>query len=137
VQLGGTVRTHDPDVRDLMQRRFAKIVSATAEAYECTVDIAYERGYPVTVNTDENTAFAADVARAVAGEGAVDDNTPPIMAGEDFAYMLEARPGAYIFLGNGEEGAMVHHPEYVFDDSAIPAGCSWLAGMVEARMPAA
>ncbi|MGH1578288.1 M20 aminoacylase family protein [Planktotalea sp.] len=137
VQLGGTVRTLDPDVRDLVQRRFEKIVTATAEAYDCTAEITYDRGYPVTVNTEENTAFAADVARAVAGEGAVDDNTPPIMAGEDFAYMLEARPGAYIFLGNGEEGAMVHHPEYVFNDDAIPAGCSWLAGMVESRMPAA
>ncbi len=137
VKLGGTVRTLDADVRDLVEARFKKIVAATAEAYDCTVDITYDRGYPVTVNSDANTVFAADVARQVAGAGAVDDNTPPIMAGEDFSYMLEARPGAYIFLGNGEEGAMVHHPEYVFNDDAIPAGCSWLAGMVETRMPAA
>ncbi len=137
VYLGGTVRTLDPDVRDLVQRRFEKIVTATAEAYDCTAEINYERGYPVTINSEENTVFAADVARSVAGAAAVDDNTPPIMAGEDFSYMLEARPGAYIFLGNGEEGAMVHHPEYVFNDDAIPAGCSWLAGMIESRMPAA
>jgi len=137
VQLGGTVRTLDPDVRDLVERRFRKIVEATANAYDCTVEITYDRGYPVTVNTEENTGFAADVARKIAGDTAVDDNTTPIMAGEDFSYMLEARPGAYIFLGNGEEGAMVHHPEYVFNDDIIPAGCSWLAGMIEARMPAA
>lgn len=136
-KLGGTVRTLDPDVRDLVERRFRKIVEATVEAYDCTVEYSYQRGYPVTVNTEENTGFAVDVARAVAGEGAVNDNVDPIMAGEDFSYMLEARPGAYIFLGNGEEGAMVHHPEYVFNDDAIPAGCSWLAGMVETRMPAA
>ncbi|WP_375265447.1 M20 aminoacylase family protein [Planktotalea sp.] len=137
VQLGGTVRTLDPDVRDLVESRFKKIVAATVEAYDCVAEITYERGYPVTVNAEVNTRFAADVARQVAGKNAVDDNTSPIMAGEDFSYMLAARPGAYIFLGNGEEGAMVHHPEYVFNDDAIPAGCSWLAGMVETRMPAA
>ncbi|MEP5154415.1 M20 aminoacylase family protein [Planktotalea sp.] len=137
VQLGGTVRTLDGDVRDLIERRFRKIVEATAEAYDCGVEITYDRGYPVTVNTEEHTGFAADVARKVAGEQAVDDDTPPIMAGEDFSYMLESRPGAYIFLGNGEEGATVHHPEYIFNDDAIPAGCSWLAGMIENRMPAA
>ena len=137
VQLGGTVRTLDSEVRDLVEKRFKKIVAATADAYDCAVEVHYERGYPVTVNAEANTAFAADVARKVAGENAVDDNTAPIMAGEDFSYMLEARPGAYIFLGNGEGGAMVHHPEYVFNDDAIPAGCSWLAGMVETRMPAA
>ena len=137
VQLGGTVRTLDPEVRDLVERRFMKIVEATADAYDCRAEINYDRGYPVTVNTQENTVYAADVARAVAGDAAVDDDTPPIMAGEDFSYMLEARPGAYIFLGNGEEGATVHHPEYIFNDDAIPAGCSWLAGMVETRMPTA
>ncbi len=137
VKLGGTVRTLNSKVRDLVEGRFQKIVTATAEAYECVVEINYNRGYPVTVNTEENTVFAADVARAVAGGSAVDDDTPPIMAGEDFSYMLEARPGAYIFLGNGEEGANVHHPDYIFNDDAIPAGCSWFAGMIETRMPAA
>jgi len=136
VTLGGTVRTLKEDVRDLVETRFHKLVQATADAYGCTAQITYTRGYPVTVNTAAETRYAADVARNIAGSSAVDDDTPPIMAGEDFAYMLEARPGAYIFLGNGEEGAMVHHPEYIFNDAAIPAGCAWLAGMVEARMPA-
>ena len=134
VLLRGTVRTLDPDVRDMAEDRIRQIVTSTAQAYGCTVDIDYERGYPITVNTAPNTDFAADVAEAVAGR--VERDTPPIMAGEDFSYMLEERPGAYIFLGNGE-GATVHHPEYNFNDEAIPAGCSWFVEIVERRMPAA
>jgi len=98
------------------------------------VEIDYERGYPITQNAEANTEIAADIAEIVAGK--VDRNTPPIMAGEDFSFMLEERPGAYMFLGNGE-GATVHHPEYNFNDDAIPAGCSWFAELVERRMPAA
>lgn len=134
VQLGGTVRALDADVRDLAQERLTQIVTATAEAYGCTVEIDYERGYPVTVNTDENTGFAADAAETVAGK--VIRDTPPIMAGEDFSFMLEERPGAYIMIGNGDT-AMVHHPEFDFNDDAIPAGCSWFAEIIEQRMPAA
>ncbi|WP_439140737.1 M20 aminoacylase family protein [Planktotalea sp.] len=137
VNLCGTVRTLSPEVRDLVEQRIKKITSSTADAFDCSVEIVYERGYPVTVNHDVETDHAIAVAKSIAGEGAVDPNTPPMMAGEDFSYMLEARPGAYIFLGNGEGGAMVHHPEYVFNDDIIPAGCSWLAGMIETRMPAA
>ncbi|MFK7754173.1 MAG: M20 aminoacylase family protein [Sedimentitalea sp.] len=132
VLLRGTVRALDADVRDLAQTRVHKIVTATAEAYGCTADVAYERGYPVTVNHSENTVFAADAAQSVAGS--VNRDTPPIMAGEDFSFMLEERPGAYIMIGNGP-GATVHHPEYNFDDDAIPAGCSWFAELVEQRMP--
>jgi hippurate hydrolase len=132
VLLRGTVRALDADVRDLAEVRLKKIVTATADAYDCTVDIDYERGYPITVNAEANTDIAADIAEIVAGK--VDRNTPPIMAGEDFSFMLEERPGAYMFLGNGE-GPMVHHPEYNFNDDAIPAGCSWFAELVERRMP--
>lgn len=134
VLLRGTVRTLAPDVRDMAEDRLHKIVTATADAYGCTANIDYQRGYPVTVNRDENTDYAADIAEIVAGK--VDRNTPPIMAGEDFSYMLEERPGAYMFIGNGE-GAMVHHPEYNFNDDVIPAGCSWFAELAERRMPAA
>ncbi|MFT5341241.1 MAG: amidohydrolase [Paracoccaceae bacterium] len=134
VLLRGTVRTLDPAIRDLAEERVAKIVNATAEAYGCTVDLRYTRGYPVTVNTEANTNYAADAAEVVAGR--VMRNIPPIMAGEDFSFMLEERPGAYIFIGNGD-GATVHHPEYNFNDEAIPAGCSWFAEMIERRMPAA
>ena len=132
VQLGGTVRTLDSGVRDLAQKRLEEIVDLTARAHCCKAEINYERGYPATVNYADNTEFAADAAETVSP--GVDRDTPPIMAGEDFSYMLEERPGAYIMLGNGA-GATVHHPEYDFNDEAIPAGCSWFAEVVERRMP--
>jgi len=134
VRMGGTVRALDETVRMQVRERVIQIARATAEAYGCTAEIDYEIGYPVTVNASENTGYAADVARVVAGE--VDDDTPPIMAAEDFSFMLNERPGAYIFIGNGD-GATVHHPEFNFNDDAIPAGCSWFAELVETRMPAA
>tara|TARA_R110002020_G_scaffold67179_3_gene176300 strand:- start:2529 stop:3695 length:1167 start_codon:yes stop_codon:yes gene_type:complete len=134
VTLKGTVRTLDAGVRDLAEKRLGEIVSLTAQAHGCTADIAYLRGYPATVNHEDQTDYAADAAEAVTP--GVERNTPPIMAGEDFSYMLEERPGAYIQLGNGG-GATVHHPEYNFNDEAIPAGCSWFAEVVERRMPLA
>ncbi len=137
VKLGGTVRTLASDVRDLVEARITLLATRTAEAYGCTAEVNYMRGYPVTENSSDETEHAAKVARDVAGDALVDGNTAPIMAGEDFSYMLEARPGAYIFLGNGEVGATVHHPAYVFNDDIIPSGCAWFAGMIETRMPAA
>jgi len=134
VLLRGTVRTLDPGVRDLAEARLTKIVQSTAEAYGATAAVDYQRNYPVTMNTPENTDFAADVAEIVAGS--VERNTVPVMAGEDFSFMLEERPGAYMFLGNGE-GAHVHHPAYNFNDEIIPVGCSWFAEVIERRMPAA
>ncbi len=130
--LKGTVRTLDEGVRDLAQARLIALASGTAEAFggQCAVD--YRRGYPVMANAGEQTEFAADVARRVAGDCA---DAPLIMGGEDFAYMLQERPGAYILVGNGDT-AMVHHPEYDFDDEAMPAGCSWWAEIVEQRLPA-
>ncbi len=134
VKMRGTARTMDPAVQDFVERRITEIASGTATALGAVAEVNYQRGYPVTVNADENTVFAADVARSISGH--VDINTPPLMGAEDFSYMLNERPGAYIFLGNGDT-AMVHHPAYNFDDSAIPFGSSWYAGMAEARMPAA
>ncbi|MEP2030283.1 MAG: M20 aminoacylase family protein [Paracoccaceae bacterium] len=133
VRMGGTVRALDETVRMQVQERVHQIANATAEAYGCTATVDYKNGYPVTVNAEENTRYAADVARSVAGK--VDEDAPQIMAAEDFSFMLNERPGAYIFLGNGD-GATVHHPEYNFNDDVIPAGCSWFAEMVETRMPA-
>ncbi|WP_370401819.1 M20 aminoacylase family protein [Sulfitobacter sp. JB4-11] len=132
VQLIGTTRTLDEDVRDLTEKRLREIVSLTAQAHQCTADITYERGYPVTVNHDVETEYAADIAEKVVP--GVWRDTPPIMAGEDFSYMLNTRPGAYMMLGNGT-GPTVHHPMYDFNDDAIPAGCSWFAEMVETRLP--
>jgi amidohydrolase len=134
VKLRGTVRTMDPGVRDLAETRLVQIAEGTALALGARADVTYTRGYPMTFNTPENTGFAVEVAEAVSGR--VDRNLTPLMGAEDFSYMLNERPGAYIFLGNGDT-ANWHHPAYRFDDEAIPFGASWYAGMAEARMPAA
>ncbi|WP_430464328.1 M20 aminoacylase family protein [Tabrizicola sp.] len=133
VKMKGTVRTMDFAVQDYVERRVKEIAEGTALALGAKAEVVYQRGYPVTVNTPENTDFAAEVALAVSGK--VDTDTAPLMGAEDFSFMLLERPGAYIFLGNGDT-AMVHHPAYNFDDNAIPFGSSWYAGMVEARLPA-
>lgn len=133
VQIKGTVRTMSKDMRTLAETRIKEICTGIAATFGGTADVTYHRGYPVMVNSDEQTDFAAEVARQVSGGC---DEAPLVMGGEDFAYMLEERPGAYILVGNGDT-AMVHHPEYNFNDEAIPAGCSWFAEVVEQRMPAA
>lgn len=132
VKMAGTVRTLDAECRELAERRIREIAEGTAMALGAKVEINWQRGYPVTMNTEENTAYAAEVARSVSGD--VNDDVDPIMPAEDFSYMLEERPGAYIFLGNGDTAAC-HHPAYNFTDEAIPFGSSWYSGMVEARMP--
>jgi amidohydrolase len=136
VLLRGTVRTLSDDVRDMAERRVTQLIHSTAEAYGCEAHLKYERGYPVVVNHDANAEMAAEIARAVAGEDKVLWGRPPRMGGEDFAYMLNARPGAFINVGNGDT-AGVHHPEYDFNDEAIPYGCSFFAELIERRMPAA
>ena len=134
VKMKGTVRTMDPAVQDYVERRISEICAGVAMAMGATASVDYQRGYPVTINSDDETGHAIAVANAVSGK--VDAETAPLMGAEDFSFMLNARPGAYIFLGNGDT-AMVHHPAYNFDDNAIPFGSSWYAGMVETRMPAA
>lgn len=131
VVLRGTVRTLSPEMRDLAQRRLKEIAGSIAATFGAKADVNYMLGYPVMINSDEQTGFAADVARAVSGKC---EDAPLVMGGEDFAYMLEERPGAYILVGNGDT-AMVHHPEYNFNDEAIPAGCSWWAEIAERRLP--
>lgn len=134
VRLRGTARSLDPAVRDTVEARLHRIATGVAEAMGGTAEVDYQRGYPVTMNDPEATVHAAEVARQVAGK--VDLEIMPLMAGEDFSYMLNERPGAYIFVGNGDTAGL-HHPAYDFDDSVIPVGASWYAGMIEARMPAA
>lgn len=131
VELRGTVRTLDPEVRMAVRERIEALCDSVCAGFGARAEVDYQLGYPVMVNHDEQTEFAAAVARDVSGDCAQADLT---MGGEDFAYMLEERPGAYILVGNGDT-AMVHHPEYDFNDEAIPAGCSWWAGIVEQRMP--
>ncbi|WP_299736195.1 M20 aminoacylase family protein [uncultured Roseobacter sp.] len=131
VALKGTVRTMSGEMRDLAETRLKKIATGVAESFGAEARVDYVRNYPVMVNHDEQTKFAADVATKISGSCA---DAPLVMGGEDFAFMLEERPGAYILVGNGP-GAAVHHPEYNFNDEAIPTGCSWWAEIVEQRLP--
>lgn len=133
VKIMGTVRTMSPEMRDMAEKRVTEICEGVAATFGGKAQIDYQRNYPVMVNHEEQTEFAADVARSVSGSC---DEAPLVMGGEDFAFMLEERPGAYILVGNGDT-AMVHHPEYNFNDEAIPAGCSWWAEIVEQRLPLA
>ncbi|MCC5971966.1 MAG: amidohydrolase [Pararhodobacter sp.] len=131
VELKGTVRSMDAETRAMAEKRIKELATGLTGAFGAKAEVTYMRGYPVMVNHTEQTEFAAKVAEKVAGACT---EAPLIMGGEDFAFMLEERPGAYILLGNGDT-AMVHHPQYDFDDNAIPAGCSWWAEIVEQRMP--
>lgn len=131
VAIKGTVRTLDEGIRALAETRLDEIASGIAQAMGGAADVTYYKGYPVMVNAEAETEFAAEIARKVSGDCA---EAPLVMGGEDFAYLLNARPGAYILVGNGDS-ASVHHPEYNFNDEAIPAGCSWWAEIVETRMP--
>jgi len=134
VHMKGTIRTLKPEIRELVEQRLRLMVENITAAFGATVKLDFQPGYPVTVNHDAETTFAADVAEAVAGEGRVDRDQAPLLGGEDFSYMLEARPGAFIFLGNGDT-SMVHHPEYDFNDEAIPYGVSYWAKLAETAMP--
>lgn len=132
-RIQGTVRTLKPEIQDLMEERIRKVVEATVASFGATAHLDYKRGYPVTFNHAAETDFMAGIAAKVGTN--VRTDIPPEMGAEDFSYMLEARPGAYIFLGNGDS-AQCHHPAYNFDDSAIPYGASLWAKIVEERMPA-
>jgi amidohydrolase len=134
-KLMGTVRTLTDPVRDLCEERIRAIADTMCAAYGAKAIVDYRRGYPVTRNHPEQTAFMAKVAADVGGERAVDSAIAPLMGAEDFSYMLEERPGAYIFMGNGDT-AGVHHPKYDFNDGAIPYGVSLWAKIIETGMPA-
>jgi amidohydrolase len=132
--LRGTARSLVPEVRNTLENRLREIVEGTAKAYGAKATLTYSRGYPVTSNHERQTEFAAAIASEVVGPDSVDANTPPLMGGEDFSYMLEARPGAFIFIGNGDTAGL-HHPGYDFNDDAIPAGVAFWARLVETAMP--
>lgn len=135
VTLKGTVRTLSSEVRDMVKDRMETLVEHTAKAMDATATFEYHYGYPVSVNAEEQTNFAAGIAQKVSGPANVDTNVAPVMGAEDFSYMLNARPGAFIFMGNGDT-ALLHHPDYDFNDEAIPHGCSYWVQLVEEAMPA-
>jgi amidohydrolase len=128
--LRGTARSLTPKVRDLVESRLQQMVPAIAQAHGATAKLTYRRDYPVTRNHEEQTAFATSVAGEIAGPDRVNDRVPPVMGAEDFSYMLEARPGAMIFVGNGDTAGL-HHPRYDFNDEAIPVGTSYWVRLVE------
>ena len=133
--LRGTARSLTPEVRDLLERRLHEVVTGTAQLYGATAKLSYKRDYPVTRNHERQTAFAASVAAEVVGRARVDDQVAPVMGAEDFSFMLEARPGAFIFVGNGDSAGL-HHPAYDFNDEVIPIGTSYWAKLVETALAA-
>lgn len=130
VTLRGTVRSMSAEMREMARRRIEDVTRGIATTFGGTAEFDFPEGYPVLVNSEQETGYARDVARSVTGDCKL---APMVMGGEDFAYMLQERPGAYIRLGNGDSAGL-HHPEYDFNDDIIPIGCSWLAEMVETRM---
>jgi amidohydrolase len=131
--LRGTARSLAPEVRDLLERRLHEVVEGTARLYGAKAKLTYTRGYPVLVNHARQTAFAASVAAGIVGEGHVDTDVAPVMGAEDFSFMLQARPGAFIFVGNGESAGL-HHPAYDFNDDVIPVGTSYWVKLVETAL---
>ena len=134
-QIAGTVRTLSDSNRDLAEKRMSEIVAGVAAAHGATAAIHYDRNYPITKNHPLQTDFAAGIAADIVSAANVDTDTPPILGGEDFSYMLEARPGAFIFVGQGDTAGL-HNPAYDFNDEIIPIGSSYWARLVETAMPA-
>jgi hippurate hydrolase len=139
--ISGGVRTFDPAVTDLIEERMRRIAQLTAEAHGASAHVSFERYYPATVNDPAQAAFAAAVAADMVGEQNVFASCEPTMGSEDFSYMLQARPGAYIFIGNGDgahrltghgEGpCMLHNPSFDFNDELIPVGATFWVRLVE------
>ena len=137
VRLVGTVRTVRPETRALVEKRVREIVTAVAQALGAVAECDYRRGYPPTVNHAPQAEFAAAVGERVFGRDNVVRDAEPTMGGEDFSYMLLARPGAYVFLGQGgaELGCLLHNSKYDFNDQVIPLGAGYLAALVEESLP--
>jgi amidohydrolase len=132
-ELAGTVRTLQKDMRAFAEMRMKEVAAGIGAAYGAEITVNYNQNYPVTYNHADETEFVVSVASAQAGAANVDDKTPPVMGGEDFSYMLEARPGAFIFIGNGDT-AYLHHPEYDFNDDVIPHGVSYWVNLAETAL---
>jgi amidohydrolase len=135
VRLRGTARSLEEDVRVLLEKRLHEVVEGTAAAYGAKAKLSYRRNYPLLSNHELQTDFAASVASQIVGGGQVDTTLPPMMGAEDFSFMLLERPGAFIWVGNGESAGL-HHPSYNFNDEAIPFGTSYWVKLVEMALPA-
>lgn len=135
VTLTGTVRTLLPEIRDFAEKRLSEVATATASAHGAVAEVSYHRGYPVTFNHDSETDFAISIASKISGENRVETNAAPKMGAEDFSYMLESRPGAFVFLGVGDTAGL-HHPAYDFNDEVIPYGISYWVTLAETGLAA-
>lgn len=133
LRMKGAVRTLDRGVRSLIKEQMSRIVEHTAKTFGGKAVLSHQPGGPITRNSNAETSLAADVAAAVVGEERVNRNVGPRLGSEDFCYMLDARPGAFIFVGNGETAGL-HHPQYDFNDEAIRFGCSYWATLAERAM---
>ena len=132
--LNGTVRTFDRSVQEMIRRRMQEIVAGQGAAFGVEAELRYELHYPATINDAEKVRFAAGVAAEVSGDNAVEAARQKEMGAEDFSYMLEARPGAYLFIGQGQSAGL-HHPKYDFNDEVSPIGASFFARLVERALP--
>jgi hippurate hydrolase len=139
--IGGTVRTFTHEVLDLIETRLNQIASATAQAFDCTAEVTFSRNYPPTINHEKETAFAVDVMKDLVGEHHVNSRIDPTMGAEDFAFMLQEKPGCYVFIGNGDgdhrsQGhglgpCQLHNPSYDFNDRLLPLGSTYWVRLVE------
>lgn len=136
--LRGTVRTFRKEVQDMAENGMQRIVEQICAAFGATGTLRYERRYPATVNSPRETEWSTNVAKAVAGEGNVNCNPQPCMGGEDFSFMLQERPGCYVWIGNGpaDNGRLLHNPRYDFNDEILPLGATYFAKLVETLLPA-
>jgi hippurate hydrolase len=132
-KLKGTARSLKPRVRELLHKRIVEVVEGTAQLHGATAKITYHNGYPVLVNHDRQADFAATIAQEISGKDKVDTDVAPLMGAEDFAFMLQERPGAFIFVGNGDSAGL-HHPAYDFNDETIPVGTSYWVRLAETAL---
>lgn len=137
VVLRGTARSFRPEVQDMIEPSIRRIASGIAHAHGAGLEMRYERRYPPTINSVLETELAAEVAAKVAGGNKVRHDPVPSMGAEDFAFMLQEKPGAYIWVGNGdtEGGCLLHNPHYDFNDEVLPIGASYWATLVETALP--
>jgi amidohydrolase len=131
--LRGTARALKPEIAELLRQRINQVVEGTAQLYGAKAKVTYSNGYPVVVNHERETEFAAAIASEIVGKDKVDITVPPRMAAEDFAFMLNERPGAFIWVGNGDSAGL-HHPAYDFNDEAIPVGTSYWVRLAETAL---
>ena len=134
VELRGTLRCFDMALKEQLEARFKQAIASLAEFHGLSVELDYQRCYPATINTPEHAQHCATVLENLLGRDKVKRNPPPSMASEDFSFLLAERPGAYIWMGNGEDSASLHNPRYDFNDALLPLGTRYWVELVRALL---